>query len=168
MRPSKVFLAALLALTALLLQLTAVDRLHLPDGRPDLVVLVLAASALVEGPVLGMCLGFGAGLVADLLGNHLLGRLALLFTLIGYGVGLLREEEEGQRSAVMPLLVIGSASLVASLADAGLGVVLGDPRVSAGSVLRGAAAAALYDVLLTPFVYPAVRVLFRRLEPEHR
>ncbi len=166
MRPSRVFLAVLLAVTALLLQLTALNRLTLPRAHPSLVVVVVVSVALVEGPLVGAGLGFGTGLLADLLGDHLLGRFALLLTLVGYAAGLAQGEEE--RSTALPVLAVGAASAGVVLLDAGLGVLLGDPHLGAGRVAVSAVVTAGYDVLLTPFVFPAVRGLFHRLDPERR
>jgi rod shape-determining protein MreD len=162
--PARIFLSALLAVTALVLQLTAVDRLSLPGGQPNLVVLVVVAVALVSGPVLGMALGFAAGLVADLLGDHLVGRLALLFTVLGYGVGLIAEEPEEPRPVVVSVLIVAVASAAVSVVNMGVGVLVGDPGTGAGTVLRSALAIAGYDALLTPFVFPVVRGLLARAD----
>lgn len=166
MRSSRTFLAALLAVTALMLQLTVVDRLRLPVGHPDLLVVVLICLALVEGPVLGMGVGFGAGLLADLLSDHVLGRLAFLLALTGYLVGLLRTDEE--RGATVPVAVVALGSLLVSLVNTAIGSAVGDPRPATAVVLKAAAALAGYDALLTPFAYPLVRGLLRRLDPERR
>lgn len=160
------FVAALLALTALLLQLTAVDRLRLPFGHPDLLVIVVVSVALVEGPVFGMVLGFAAGFVADLLSGHLLGRLAFVLTVAGYLIGLLHTDED--RGAVAPVFIVGATSLLVSLANTGVGALIGDPRPGTHALVQAALALAFYDALLTPFLFPAVRALLRRLTPERR
>jgi rod shape-determining protein MreD len=163
--PARIFVAALLAFTALVLQLTAVDRVSLLWGQPNLVVLVVVAVALVSGPVLGMTLGFASGLVADLLGDHLVGRLALLFTVLGYAVGLIAEDPDDRRPVAVSVVVAAVASALVSLVNMGVGVLVGDPGTRLGSVLKAAAAAAAYDALLTPFVFPLVRGLLARVAP---
>ena len=50
----------------------------------------------------------------------------------------------------------------ALLGYAGLGLLLGDPRVTAPRRGRRFPSATLYDVLLAPFVVPAVGALVRR------
>src|SRR5204863_7645532 len=60
-------LATAFVVPGLLLQATVVNRLPLPEGWPDLVVLVVIALALVGGPAYGAVVGFSAGLAADVL-----------------------------------------------------------------------------------------------------
>jgi rod shape-determining protein MreD len=60
-------LAVVAILTALLLQVDVVNRLRLPGGHPDLLLLVLVSLALVGGPAYGAVAGFAAGFAADTL-----------------------------------------------------------------------------------------------------
>lgn len=166
MRVSRAFAAALLVLTAVLLQVTAFNRIPLPRAHPQLLVAVVVSVALVEGPLTGASVGFAAGLVADLLSEHALGQVALVLALVGYGCGLLRGEED--RSVGVPILAIAVATAGAVLANAGLGLVLGSPGLAAAPLGISAAAGALYAALLAPFVFPVVRGLFRRLDVERR
>lgn len=163
---SRRFAASLLLATALVVQLTSIARVHLPGGHPNLVVVILACLALVEGPVAGMAYGFGVGFVADLLSDHIVGLLALVLTLTGYLIGLFRRDEE--RTALVPLGVVALGGLGATLLYAALSAILGDVRVTITAVPRLAGTSALYDVLLTPFVYPAVRALLGRRDAERR
>ena len=61
----RLVLAVAAILTALLLQVDVVNRLHLPGGHPDLVLLVVVSLALVGGPAYGAVAGFAAGFAAD-------------------------------------------------------------------------------------------------------
>lgn len=162
----RVLVAAVLVCTALVVQLGLLSPLHLPGADPDVVLVVVVAVALAWGPLGGAVVGFGAGLLVDLVppADHAAGRVALVLTLIGYLAGLLRAE--AKRSALLPLAVVGVAAALALFLSASVGALLGDPRVRWPVVWRGAPAAALYDVVLTPFVLPAVVALCRRLDPE--
>jgi rod shape-determining protein MreD len=165
-RGPRVWVAALCLVAALVLRLSVLARLHLPLGPPDLVLVVLGSAALVLGPGEGAALGFGIGLVGDLLSDHTLGRLALVLCVVGYGIGLLRDEAE--RSTLVPLAVIAGASAVSVLGYAVTGEILGDPQAASSPVLHRLAGAVLYDLLLTPFIFPLVSGLMRRLAPERR
>lgn len=158
-------LAAVVVVTALLLQVGVVNPLDLPVGQPDLVLLCVVALALVAGPTWGTVVGFAAGLTADVMppADHALGRLAMAYALVGYAAGLLEDVEE--RSVVTTVAVVAGASAAVVLLFAGVGALLGDPRVDASSVAHSLAATILYDVILAPFVVPLVSGAARRAEP---
>src|SRR6266487_1334094 len=59
-------LSVIAVAAALVLQLTVVDRLPLPGGGPDLVLLAVVALGLTSGPMAGMLTGFLAGLALDI------------------------------------------------------------------------------------------------------
>jgi rod shape-determining protein MreD len=158
-------LAGVVLFTALLLQTGVVNPLDLPVGHPDLVLICVVALAVVAGPTWGTVLGFAAGLAADVVppADHSLGRLAMAYALVGYAAGLLEDVEE--RSAVTTVLVVAGASATVVLVFAGVGALLGDPRVDATSVADSLVATILYDVVLAPFVVPLVSGAARRAEP---
>jgi len=157
--------AAAVILTALLLQVTVVNRLHLPGGHPDLVLIALISLALVGGPAYGAVAGFAAGFVADVLppADHTIGRLAFVYAIVGYAAGLLEDTEE--RSVVGAVLAVATGSAAAVVLFAGVGALLGDPRVTTGNVGHALLAAVIYDVVLAPFIVPLVSGAARRVEP---
>lgn len=162
MTPSRFLLGTATVLTVLLLQGTVVARLPLPGAAPDLVLVLVLAFGLAEGPLSGMVTGFVAGLLADLLADHQLGRLALAYAVVGYLVGLLQDDSE--RSSFVPFLAVALGSLGALLIYGFEGALLGDARVTLGAALRALVSLVPYDVVLTPFVVPAVGALVRRVD----
>jgi rod shape-determining protein MreD len=152
-------------LTALLVQVTIVNRIPLPDGRPDLVVLVVVALALVRGPEYGALVGFVSGLAADVVppADHTLGRLALAYAVVGYAAGLLEDAEE--RSVLTPVLVVAAGSAVAVIGYAGIGGLVGDERITIAALRNSLVATVIYDVVLAPFVVPVVSGAARRADP---
>ncbi len=158
-------LAAVAVVTALLLQLVAVDRFGLPGGPPNLALAVVLVLALLEGPGPGMVYGFAAGLLGDLLSTHALGRLALVWTVAGYLAGLLAPEGRGgERSPLLPIAAVGALSAAATLGYAALDVVVGAAHEASLHIARQAAAVGLYAAALTPFAYLLLRGMLRRLE----
>jgi rod shape-determining protein MreD len=147
--------------TALLLQVTVLARLSILGAKPDLVLVAVVCFALSDGPGVGMGAGFGAGLVADLLGSHTLGLLALVLCVVGYAGGVVRSYSD-RLSTFTPMVVVGVLTAVAVLAYAGLGALLGDPRIGGPPVTRSLVLTSLYDVVLTPFVFAAVTSLRSR------
>lgn len=164
MTVSKVGIGTLAVVTAALLELTLLARLPaFGGGRPALVLVLVVACALSDGPAAGALVGFGGGLLLDLLGDHPVGLLAFTFCLVGYLAGLFAGQEE--RSTLVPLLVAGLASVGAVVCYGVLAAVSGQVPVSAGGIVRGLPTTVLYDVALAAFVVPAVAALSRRLTP---
>jgi rod shape-determining protein MreD len=162
MTPRRFLLAAATVLTALLLQDTVVTKLPLPGAAPDLLLVLVVAYALIEGPLSGMTTGFIAGLLADSLADHQLGRLALVYAVMGYATGFI--EDDTERSILLPFVAVGAGAAGAVLLFAGEGMLLGDPRVTLHAVGRSLVSSVPYAVVLTPFVVPVLSALVRRVE----
>lgn len=162
MTPRRLLLGVATGLTALLLQTAVVARLPLPGVGPDLLVVLVVAFALAEGPASGAVTGFAAGLLADLVGDAELGRTALALAVAGHVAG--RFADDADRSRVLPVLVVAGAAAGAVTVYALEGLLLGDPRVTAAAWARSTAGTVAYSAVLAPLVVPAVRGLVRRLD----
>ncbi|MFC1409816.1 rod shape-determining protein MreD [Streptacidiphilus sp. N1-12] len=160
----RILLSAVLVVVALVLQVSVFARLGLPGAVPDLLLLVVIGLALVYGPVGGCLVGFSAGLLADLAppSDHAVGRYALVLCVLGYAAGLLRPENGQIRSVLTPLLVVGAAAFTATLLYAGVGALVGDTAARHVGIVSLLVTAVIYDMLLAPFVVPAVMALARR------
>ncbi|MEU2601685.1 rod shape-determining protein MreD [Streptomyces hirsutus] len=166
MRVNRILLSSSLIVVALMIQVSVLARLHLPGAVPDLLLLTVLGLALVYGHVGGALIGFGAGLLADLAppADHAVGRYALVLCVIGYLAGLVKPESGQVRSATGPMAVVVAAAVGSTLLYAGVGALVGDTaarHVGLGGLLLSAA---LYDLLLAPFVVPGVMALARRAE----
>jgi rod shape-determining protein MreD len=145
---------------AVLLQSTVLARLTLAGVRPDLLVLAVVAVAVATDPVTGAVFGFVAGLVADLLFDLPVGVSALVYTAVGFAVGTVRVYLTSHRPLVH-LVLVGAASL-ASVWCCGLLLRVFDLS-SWAAVARAGPLVAVYNLLLTPFVYPVVWALTERV-----
>jgi rod shape-determining protein MreD len=152
-------------ITVCLAQVAIVNRMRLPGGGPDLLLLVVVAFGLVGGAQRGAMLGFGAGLAADLLppADHLAGQLAFAYTVIGYLAGLIDTGED--TSVLTTILTVAAGSIAVVLLYAGLGTIVGDGRISASATLHSMLGTVVYDVILAPLIVPLVTAGARRLEP---
>ncbi|MCC5949946.1 MAG: rod shape-determining protein MreD [Nitriliruptoraceae bacterium] len=153
---------ALTILTAVVLQTALFPVLTLAGFRPDLLLLVVLAVALEDGPAAGVRVGGVAGLLHDLLLSQApLGLGMLVLSAVGYGAGVTRPYL-APGSITAPLLL---AFLTGALATGGYGVLaglLGDDRTTVTLVIQGALSVALYNTLLAPIVLGAVRRLSDR------
>ncbi|MFL6128924.1 MAG: rod shape-determining protein MreD [Mycobacteriales bacterium] len=154
---------ALALAVAVVLQSSVLARLPLPGGAPSLVLVLVVAVGLIGGASAGLATGFAAGLLTDLLSAHPVGLLALCFALVGFVAGLL--EADVERSVLLPMVVVAVATLAVGLTYLAVLGLLG--RQAAGGIadLPGTA---VYDVMLTPFVFPLVAVAARRFVPARR
>lgn len=159
---TRVLLSAMLVLTAAVLQVTLVNRLPLPGAGPDLVLLVVIGLAVVVGPTAGASIGFGAGLLVDLMPPTAteVGRWALVLCVVGYVAGQI--QLDSRRSALIVLSAVAGLAALAALLFAGLGLLFGDPRITGDLVVSTTVSSVLYDLLLAPFVIPGVMALTRR------
>lgn len=166
MKLNRILLSAVLVVLALVIQVSVLARLQLPGAVPDLTLLTVLGLALVYGHVGGSLVGFGAGLLADLAppADHAAGRYALVLCVVGYLAGLVRPDNGRLRSATGPMAVVAGAAVGTTLLYAGVGALVGDTaarHVGLGSLLL---TAAIYDLLLAPFVVPGVMYLARRVD----
>ncbi|GAQ54993.1 rod shape-determining protein MreD [Streptomyces acidiscabies] len=166
MRVNRILLSTTLVVVALVVQVSVLARLHLPGAVPDLLLLTVLGLAMVYGHTSGALIGFGAGLLADLAppADHAAGRYALVLSVIGYAAGLIKPETGRLKSATAPMLVVVASAIGSTLLYAAVGGLVGDTsarHVGIGGLLFSAA---LYDLLLAPFVVPAVMFLARRAD----
>jgi rod shape-determining protein MreD len=152
-------LAAVLVV-AVLIQSTVLARLRLAGVRPDLLVLAVVSVAVATDPTTGAVFGFVAGLVADLLFDLPVGVSALVYTAVGFAVGTVRVYVTSHRPLVH--LVLAGAASLASAWCCGLLLRVFDLSTWA-AVVRAGPLVALFNLLLTPLVYPVVWALTERV-----
>ena len=104
---------AVLSAAVVFFQIGAVSEVPVFGVNVDLSPLLVAFAGLLCGSVLGAATGFAVGVLVDLALLQTLGVTSLIFTLIGYWCGRLREIRDPQ-AALTPLLV-GAAASVAAL-----------------------------------------------------
>jgi len=151
---------AVVLVVAVLIQSTVLARLRLAGVRPDLLVLAVVSVAVATDPTTGAVFGFVAGLVSDLLFDLPVGVSALVYTAVGFAVGTVRVYLTSHRPLVH--LVLAGAASLASVWCCGLLLRVFDLS-SWATVTRAGPLVALYNLLLTPFIYPVVWALTERI-----
>lgn len=129
MTDSPRFRVPLVLLTFLLLHTTVLADLRIREVMPDVMLLLAVAAGMTGGPVRGATMGFAAGLAVDLFLRSPMGLSALVFTLVGYAMGVahtgvLRPSWYLRSLAVL----VGSAGGV--LLYACIGTMLGEPLIN--------------------------------------
>ena len=179
--PTGRLVAVVLALlAALLVQVTVLPHFAWEVGGlgvvPDVVLLVVVATALATDTRSGTLTGFFGGLLIDLAppADHVAGRWALARLAVGYVVGRLahdhtadvgRMELDGTRRPPLGLVVAAAAggSFVGTSVYALSGLFLGDSTAAVGDLLEVALVALVLDTVAALLVVPATYWLFRRL-----
>jgi rod shape-determining protein MreD len=104
---------AVLAVVVVFFQIGVVSEVPVFGVSVDLSPLLVAFVGLLCGSMVGAVSGFAVGLLVDLALMQTLGVSSLIFTVIGYWSGRLRELRDPQ-AALTPLLV-GAAAAAASM-----------------------------------------------------
>jgi rod shape-determining protein MreD len=123
------FRVPLVLLTCLVVHTTVLAEVRVLGVMPDLMLLVAVVAGITGGPVRGAAIGFASGLAVDLFVRSPMGLSALVFTLVGYAMGVvdagvLRPSWHLRSLAA----VMGSAGGV--LLYAVVGAMLGEPLVN--------------------------------------
>jgi rod shape-determining protein MreD len=155
-----------LVVVALALQSTVLARMTILGVIPQLVLIVVVSLAYLDGERVGVVSGFTGGLLQDLLlPQSIDGLTALVYTLIGYGVGYLRQYTPAE-SVWAPVFAVAFATGVAELSYAGLAIILGQPWISFPYTMKVIGLIIVYNTLLTPFVFPVVRKVAEKFRPQ--
>jgi rod shape-determining protein MreD len=170
---AEIGIARVAAVSALLivgfaLQTTVLTRATLLGVIPQVLLVVILSLAFTDGERVGVVAGFFGGLLIDLRledPSALMGLTALIYTIVGYGVGSVRRFTTSE-SVWMPVFVVAIASAIIEASYAGLSIILGQQWVSLAFTAKAAALVVLYNTLLTPFIFPVVRRVAERFRPE--
>ncbi|HXG77371.1 MAG TPA: rod shape-determining protein MreD [Gaiellaceae bacterium] len=145
-----------LVLAFALLQVGIVSSLVVLGGAPDLLLVAVVSLGLLRGSVPGAAVGFGAGLLVDVLTLGTLGLTSLVLTLAGFWAGRYAETTARSRR-LSPLLAVGVITVLATVFAFLLHYLLGE-AVVAQHVLVGALLPSLaWNVLLALPVHAVVR-----------
>lgn len=140
---------------AVALQTSVAAQLPIGGAIVDVVLVATIAAGLAAGPEAGAGIGFGCGLIIDLLGVGPVGLTALVYTMVGYGVGV---SQFGvlRTSRLIPVVSAAIAAVVAVVGYAFAGEVLGQRLFTVADVPWVALVVTVSTVVLC---LPARRVM---------
>ncbi len=167
--PSGALLArvAALAVVVVFLQTGIVSELPILGVAIDLTPLVVAFVGLQSGAVAGAVTGFAIGLLVDLTLVQTLGLTSLIFTVIGYGAGRLRELRDPQ-AALTPLLVGAAAAAASAVGYSVMEFMLGVDAPVSFELLRQIVVGVVLDTLVALPVWMWCAAGCSRLSPTTR
>ncbi len=136
-------------------QQVLVAEVRIGSVHPDIMILLPIVAGIVGGPGRGASMGFGAGLVADLLLPTPFGLSALIGTVIGFAVGYVTLNLDRSAPWLPPVAaLVGSALYEASYAV--IGSVLGQPQMLHVDLLRILVIVSVANAILA---IPALRLV---------
>lgn len=159
--PSAFVRCALIALVTVILQISGLGSGRFLGGYIDLVPLAVAAVAIYAGSIAGAGMGFGTGLLLDLLVGQTMGVSSLVLTAVGYGVGRYREVRDPAHG-LMPIPVGAAATFAWVVAFAAVSFMLDVGATVSLLVFREMIATTLLGAL---FALPVFAVCRRVLRP---
>jgi rod shape-determining protein MreD len=155
----------LLGLIGGLLQLTAVSQVTFFGIQADLTPLLVASVGFLCGSVTGASFGFGLGLFLDTATLQTLGVESLIFTVVGYGAGRVRELRDPAHG-LAPVAIGAVASAVSTIGFAMLQFLLGRDAPLSFLLLREILMTIVLNTLLALPIYALVRRVLLPLLPE--
>ncbi|MCD4524468.1 rod shape-determining protein MreD [Nocardioides sp. cx-173] len=166
MSTARVLLAFVAVSVALALQVSVFPYVAWQGVVPNLVLLVVVGAALVRGAQFAMVLGLAAGVLLDLAppADHVAGRWALAFVVVGYVAGRVAADLKPTPTTVLG--TVAASSFLGTSLFALSGLVLRDPALAVPDLLQVVVLSVAWDLVLTPFVLPLVMAMFHRIEPE--
>jgi len=115
---------AALGFVAVLLQIALIAQIRILGASADLAPLVIAGAGFLTGAVPGAVFGFAVGVFLDLAFARTIGISALLYVVVGYGAGRVRELRAPE-APVTPLALGAAATAIAAVGYAILEFLLG-------------------------------------------
>lgn len=165
-RDLKLYLRLLaVAAVTVLVQTTAVSQITIFGVSADLSPLVVMSVGLLAGSIPGALMGFVVGLSVDTALLQTLGVSSLIYIVIGYGAGRLRELRDPAHGLI-PLAVGIVATAVATVGLSLAQFLLGIDSPVSWLLVRQLVVTVLVGALLSLPVYILIRRVLSRVLPE--
>jgi rod shape-determining protein MreD len=156
---------AILAFATVVLQQAAVAQVSLFGVSADITPLVVMSVGLLAGSLAGAIMGFFTGLLVDLILVQTLGVTSLLYIVIGYWCGRLRELRDPSHGLV-PLAMGAAATAVAGIGLAIIQFLLGVDAPVSFLLAQQIFMTILVNTLIALPVYALVRRIIRPALPD--
>ena len=159
--PGLIVRLVVLSIVAVMLQIVAVSQVPVFGVNADLSPLVVMSIGLLAGSIPGAVAGFAIGLFVDLALLQTLGVSSLIYLVVGYSSGRLRELRDPQ-AALIPLAMGAAASAVALFGYSVIQFLLGVDAPVSLLLLRQIVLGVVVNTIIALPVYAIVR---RVIEP---
>ncbi|HUY85676.1 MAG TPA: rod shape-determining protein MreD [Acidimicrobiales bacterium] len=148
-----------------LAQEAVMPQIKLAGRFPDLIAGFVVAVAVTGNAELGAVVGFAFGLIEDLFLAGPFGMSALVYTVIGYSIGLLGETSGWSSSKFATAVAVGVGSGLAVVGYALIGDLLGQNYMLHNGLVRTILVVATFNLIvgsllggLAKWTFPRIRV----------
>jgi rod shape-determining protein MreD len=155
----------ILAFLAVVVQQAAVSQISIFGVSADLTPLVVMSVGLLAGSLLGAVMGFGTGLLVDMILVQTLGVTSLLYIAIGYWSGRLRELRDPAHGLV-PIAMGAAATAFAGIGMAIIQFLLGVDSPVSFLLAQQVLITVLVNSLIALPVYALVRRVIQPALPD--
>jgi rod shape-determining protein MreD len=154
-----------LAVLVVFFQIGVVSEVPVFGVNADLTPLLVVFIGLLCGSTIGAVAGFAVGLLVDLMLLQTLGLTSLVFTMIGYWAGRLRELRDPQ-AGLTPLIVGAGASAAALIGYSLMEFLLGVDAPVSFELLRQIVLGTIVNTIVAVPMYALVRRVLAGALPE--
>ena len=130
---------------------------------PNLLLILVFSFGFIRGSVEGMLIGFFCGLLSDVFFGNIIGLSAMLYAILGYGMGMIGNLYYTD-FVNMPLILCLLSTLIYHLGIYVLSFLLAGQRGFGAYLSRVALPELLYTGLMTLILYPLLRRAERLIE----
>jgi rod shape-determining protein MreD len=156
---------ALLGLVTVIVQIAAVSQISIFGVSADLAPLVVMSVGLLTGSIPGALMGFGVGLLVDSALVETLGVSSLIYIVIGYWSGRLRELRDPAH-ALTPVALGAVATAVAALGFSVVQFLLGVDAPVSWLLARDIAVTIAVNTIIALPVFSVVRRVLGPVLPD--
>jgi len=149
---------------ALVIQLTLINSVTILGLKPDLIMVIVVVLSLLRGEKEGAISGFAFGFLQDIFSANLLGINALVKTVIGFTCGILKEKIFHEHILFIIPVITFVSSFIQSILISLLLSAFGIEYNLAWSIKQIALPEALYNSLLSPFIFLIINKLFQMVK----
>lgn len=143
----------ILIVASVILQIAVAPNIAIAETAPNFLFLVVIIAALVDGPTRGASIGFGLGLVFDLIGSGPVGPSALVFALVGFFAGSLQRNMFAENWLV-PVTLFSVSTFVSQFLYGLILKILGTDISFWSSVFYRMIPATLFNTVIALLVFP--------------
>lgn len=156
---------SLIAIAAVLIQVTAVSQITIFRATADVLPLVCAAVGLLLGSTSGAAFGFGLGLLTDTASYETIGLSSLAYLGVGFAAGRMRELRDPQAPST-PMVAGAVATLGVIVATGVMRFLLGMGLPLSGALVREVASTLVLNALISLPIFGLIRRLLASVSPD--
>ncbi|MFZ5352949.1 MAG: rod shape-determining protein MreD [Bacillota bacterium] len=108
----RVLIISVLLIVNMILEATLLQSVRIFGVKPDFAIMIIVAFSILRGSSYGAFIGFGSGLLVDMMFGRTIGINALSYMLTGYIIG--QAHENVFKDSIIPAVIFNAAAIIIS------------------------------------------------------